>query len=512
MKKFLVLLGGIALVSAGTAFALDLPDALQIPGLTVSGEIYSGLQVNGGFYKDATTDDDETDPVVVQAYSDDIGDGTPFRAHLKLAFERDNIGAVTRFRYQPDGDKGKTLGKTLTDLNILVNKAFIYGNLLDGKAKVTVGKGLDAAWGLFFSNYSGDGEDQAHNPVTGNKFSSTNIANFDGKDGVQIQIMPIEGLNVGMFYGTGDLLGGAPITDGDNYDHRFVFGAKYSNDTFAVVASLYHNFNDADNPYYNGGQVYPGQPFPVDQFANFDAALPNASNLLIGAQLKNGALPIPLAIDLSIGFVNLGTQQINKYYSDANHSEGDGGDGLPEDLPEDLIYKDGKFNPYWAVSPKLSVVYKVDDKITAGLEIGDVRIADQYYYDESANEDGPNDADGKGTTDPTKAGMGQLFPITFTPYVSYAITEEITGQVNLNLIFNHGGTDVFGFGIKPKAEFSLGSGATFVVWDSITFYSASKVYDDTDYRAKHETFSDILGGKTNGFTTNTLQFDFVWKF
>ncbi|MDR1362421.1 MAG: hypothetical protein LBJ35_00005, partial [Spirochaetaceae bacterium] len=110
MKKFLVLCGGIAIASASAAFALDLPDALKIPGLSVTGDVRTGLRVDGGTFDDFGKDnafnpDGEESGAVdpyVYAYSDDIDDGTPFRAQLQLVWQRDNLGVKTRFRYRPD--------------------------------------------------------------------------------------------------------------------------------------------------------------------------------------------------------------------------------------------------------------------------------------------------------------------------------------------------------------------------------------------------------------------------
>jgi hypothetical protein len=484
MRKFLIMICGIAIISASAAFALELPDALQFPGLTVSGDVRTGLRVEGGTYDDFGEDGRYSqngnleagafDPDVY-AYSDDIDDGTPFRAQLVLQWERENLGVKTRFRYKPNGD----LGGRVDDLNTTVNKAFAWGSILDNKVKVTLGKGLDAGYGLFYSNFSG-----------GN--ASINITDFDGKDGVRLDVTPIEGLSIGAFYGSTDLFAKAKgdnsgtSYDEGNADRRFVVGAKYVTDSFKIVASLYHNFYDWDNPQDDGiyGNYWTAGYFSGDALDNLDKALPNTSNLLVGAQYATDAL----TIDLSMAFVNLGSMTYKKSVQ------------FPEDEEMTNEYKKGDYNPYWIWAPKISAAYAIDDKLTVALALTDIRIGDLYYY---------KDADAE---NPEDKGAGNLFPITINPSAAYAINDDITASLDLNFKINADATDQFGFGVKPAAEFSLGSGATFVVYDEITFWTKSK--DDAEFIAKHNAGPGYKDRAHNGVsgTSNTLQFDFVWTF
>jgi hypothetical protein len=481
MKKFLVLFVCVAALSAGGAFALDLPDAIKIPGLTVTGDVRTGLRVEGGTHLDA---DDETvfaDPVAY-AYSDDLDDGTPFRAQLQLVWERDKLGVKTRFRYRPDGNAN--LNGTLASLNNTVNKAFVYANLFDNKAKVSVGKSTDEAWGIPYSSFA-------------------NNTGLDGSDGVKLEVKPIEGLNVGAFYGTGNLFAKAykkgsdsAFTDKDDLDdknygfRRLVIGAKYSSDILTVTAAWGANVWELDNNDFLGST-------PNDDGVYFykdpTVAFRGTSNLLLGASFTPSA--IPLTINFAGEINGIGSKTPAKAYKDLNDAD------LP-DAQAQTLYNEGKFNPYWVFVPKLNGEFGVNDALTVGLTINDFYFADGYYTAESKADD------------PKDVGLGLLFPITFNPYVTYALNDDITLGADLNFKINTNGSDVFGFGIKPSAEFSLGSGAKFVVYDEITFYGKSKgVGDDleTEWAAEHSGAAGSAGGLANT-STNTLQFDFVWTF
>ncbi|MDR3355605.1 MAG: hypothetical protein LBO04_00245 [Spirochaetaceae bacterium] len=506
MKKISSLFVCLAVLLAGKAFALELPDALKIPGLTVTGDVRTGLRVEGATVDDtgenaafAAGRDTGAQNPAAYAYSDDLDDGTPFRAQLQLVWERDNLGVKTRFRYRPDNFDGPqapgasvtgggNLSGKLNNLNNTVNKAFVYGYLLDKKIKVSVGKGTDETWGLFYSSF-------ARND------SALNVTGWDGKDGVKIELTPIEGLNLGAFYGTANLFASAVKTNGPFLDQfeaarHFVVGAKYKSDKFSAVFATTHNFIETGYEHVlvgkdeSGNNVYADLSYISqngwDIKRNVDNPFPNTSNLLVGLQLK----PIePLQIDLSVAALNLGSKTVSDAYKD--------GDEIPG------AYKKGDYNPFWGIYPKLKVAYSVNEKLGIALAISDITFADSYYYD-------VNDA-----TDPEDKGQGNLFPITISPSVSYALTDDITAGAELSFKINNGGSDQFGFGVKPSAEFSLGSGATFVVYDELVFWAKSN--DDTEFWAKHPGISPQGGGHQGGNqgasgTTNTLQFDFVWTF
>jgi hypothetical protein len=499
MKKFLVLFVCAAALSAGSAFALDLPDAIKIPGLTVTGEVKTGLRVDGETYVDTETGDDgklkegdniATDPYVY-AYSDNIDDGTPFRARLTLVWTREKLGVKTQFQYAPD--KEGILNNRLAMLNNTVNKAFVYANLFDNKAKLSLGKGTDEVWNLPWSNFSND-------------------ASFDaGVNGVKLEVKPIDGLNIGAAYGTGKLFSnawnnkGTPgftdqtgIADVDEV-RKFIVGAEYKTDNLKVTLALLANIwgvNDKDfgldytaiDPDTGAGY------FQAELFRrNINNPFKGTSNLLIGASFTPIA---PLTVNFAGAITGLGAKTPAKAYDDENDVD---------NYYDDHLYKDGKFNPYWIFMPKLNGEFAVNDALSVGLTITDWYFADEFYNKKTGDDD------------VTENGQGLLFPITFNPYVAYVLNDDITAQLDLNLKINHNGSDRFGFGLKPSATFDLGSGATFVVYDEITFYGKSKAADDDDFKKDHAgaagaARSGVPGDTPYAYTTNILQFDFVWTF
>jgi hypothetical protein len=476
MKKFLVLFVGLAIL-AGSVCALDLPDALKIPGLVVTGNVRTGFRVSGGTWADyevngVKVDDsgDHHDPVAY-AYSDDPDNGAPLRAQLQLVWTRGNLGVKTRFRYQPNnGNLGNQLNETaLLGDAFFVNKAFVWGDVLNQKVRLTVGKEQDAAWGLFWSNLSGSDTDQ-----------------YDGKDGAKIEVKPIDGLNLGLFYGAGDIFQKAfqakdaegnnvPGYTTANTDPLLVAGAKYSTDNFGVTASLLHRFNFADETVYEGIQT-------------LDNAEPNTSNLLVGLKLSPSGLP--LTVNANLGVSSLGAM------TKEEHDDKD-----PEVNETATDYKGGDYNPYTFFYAKLNAEYGASDALSVGLTISDIQVGSQYYYDEG-------DAD-----DP---GLGRFFPITLSPYVNYAINDDVEVGGELSFKINKNGTDQFGFGLKPSATFQLGSGASFNVYDELVFYGASKYHadEDPDYRNKHPGIASTLLINQYGAsgTENTFHIEFGWSF
>lgn len=148
MKKAIALLLALALVG-GAVFAQE---------LKFSGYLDTGV---------AYFDDGVTDPVL-GLWGDDSGQNTRF--NLQAAVTNTNVGATARLRAQ--GDVGATANAT-----VFVNRAFVWATMLDGKVKTVVGKLGDYTWSSF----------------------GNDIGNFDTLTGFQVQVMPIPGLNAGVF-------------------------------------------------------------------------------------------------------------------------------------------------------------------------------------------------------------------------------------------------------------------------------------------------------------------------
>jgi hypothetical protein len=504
MKKTLVLAVCLAVLASGSVFALDLPDALKINGLSVNGTIQTGLRVEGATHHagNASLDADASaiETPRAFAYSDDIDNGAPFRAQLILQYAFENVGIYTRFRYQPGtGPNPDSTTNTMESFSPFqlgfINKAFIWGTVLDKKVRVSVGKGLNAAWGLFYSN-----------------FNPGQVGDFDGKDGVRIEIMPVTGLNVGVFYGSNDIFKNArtdrDFSDLSGRDSRFVLGVKYDQPRFGVVASWYHNFNNFEDDIvgklartYTGWTASKTTPTgtiysPSGNVRNIGQALQNTSDLLIGFKLKPTD-SLPLTVDLSVALANLGSMTFAKnVWDDADDPAGT--------VRKALHYKEGDFKPYWSMAPKLKVAYDINDSFSVSLGLTDMLIADLYYYTEN------NPADLK------DSGPGQLFPVTINIEPGYAINDNFSVAAELSFKINVGGGDQFGFGFKPGAEFNLGNGAKFVVYDELVFYSQSKFTktetSDLEWQGKHPGVERVLELDGTSGTANTLQFDFVWSF
>jgi hypothetical protein len=461
MKKFLVLFVGLAIL-AGSVSALDLPDALKIPGLVVTGDVATGFRVTGESWNSYNDVDGDTPDPVAFAYSSAIDDGTPFRAQLQLVWTRGNLGVKTRLRYRPDaaGD----LNDTLSDLNSTVNKAFVWGDLLDKKVRVTAGKGLDGAWGLFYSNFKTTGD-------------------YDGVDGVKVEVKPIDGLNLGVAYGA-DIFAKSwknswenGYTDAQAAEKRLVVGAKYSTPAFGLVASLYHNLKELDD-----GATYSVDAYDIPD-GDITGALPRTSNLIVGAKVTPPS--VPLTVNVSAAFKNLGSESLaeNKNITVTDNNG---------------YYKGGDYNPYWYGKLKANVEYGVNDALSIGVALSDIYFADGYYLGESKT-------DGTG-------GAGGLPPVSINPYVGYALNDDISLGGDLTFKINQGGSDQFAFAVQPTAEFSLGSGAKFTVFDELVFYGASPNADDAEWVGKHNgAVQKLFAGGASG-TANTFHIEFGWTF
>jgi hypothetical protein len=488
MKKFLVLFVGLAIL-AGSVCALDLPDALKIPGLDVSGNVRTGFRVTGYSTGKLEGSDGFTSTPKAKAYSDDPGDGNPLRAHLVLQWTKGNLGVKTRFRY----DANTRLGASnLVDLAGFVNKAFVWGDVFDKKVRVTVGKGSDAAW----ASPAGD-------------LSPSDTNNFDGdKDGLKVEVKPIDGLNLGVFYGTDNLFatGVSDHLNTDNLtgtdDRRFVAGAKYSSDRFAVAASWY--WNPTDTP-YGITSLSENTEFDPADYADLSSALPRTSNLQIGGQVK---ATDALTLNVNLGFTNLGADTLSE--------TANGGESITD------LYKKGDFSPYWFFFGKLAGDYAVSDALTVGLSVGDIVAGSQFFYAKGAVDE---------DDDPEEAGLGQFFPVTITPSVGYAINDDIELGGELGFKIHQNGSDQFGFKVKPIATFQLGSGAWFQVYDELTFYTESKyaresekyardrIEDPTavrpDYLYEHSGLvltDKILWKNGHSGSENTFHIEFGWSF
>lgn len=139
MKKLLVLLLALATVG-GFAFAQD-------PALTFSGYLYTGVE-----YSDAG----------LKLYNANTGNTT--RVRLNAAYTNGDFGV--NFRYQSSDFTAPTVGQAL-----------VWGKFFDGLLTVKAGKLNDYSWATSYYAWG----------------------NFDGQTGLQFNLKPVDGLQVGAF-------------------------------------------------------------------------------------------------------------------------------------------------------------------------------------------------------------------------------------------------------------------------------------------------------------------------
>jgi len=155
MKKLLAIL--LVLAFVGAAYAQD----VKFSGYADTGLLFTKVGSADG---------------MVTLFGDDSGQTT--RINLVASYTNENMGLVLRYRVQ---------GDVSGNLNPYLNRGYVWATMFDGMAKVLAGKLADYSWSSF-----------------GNDFG-----NLDTKSGVQVQIMPMAGLNFGFYIpatGTGALV------------------------------------------------------------------------------------------------------------------------------------------------------------------------------------------------------------------------------------------------------------------------------------------------------------------
>lgn len=148
MKKLLVLL--LALTMVGAAFA-----QVSFSGYLDTGFVYEKIGS-----ADAT----------LTLNGDDSGTTSRFNLNGSWKSEDGVVGAAFRFRTQGDFDAGSPV--------LFTRRAYVWGTMFDGMVKLVAGKLGDYTWATL-------------GPAA--------FGNIDGPTGVQFQVMPIEGLNLGFF-------------------------------------------------------------------------------------------------------------------------------------------------------------------------------------------------------------------------------------------------------------------------------------------------------------------------
>ncbi|GHU39565.1 hypothetical protein FACS1894190_04870 [Spirochaetia bacterium] len=535
MKKLLSFLLVSTVIAVGTMFALDLPDAVKIPGLSVSGDIHTGLRIDGeavdqptGWTQAGTAPGSKSQKEdvgewaattglrapTINMYSDDVDNGTGFRAQLVVTYAPGPIGIQTRFRF----DAGVNNLFAGGDWNNILNRAVIWGDLFakeDGSGslvRATLGKGMAGTWtSAWVFNTYGEGWD-----------------NFDGIDGLKVEVKPIKGLNAGLSIGGKDMVKNLINTAGGGSNqtppqaiHTLNIGAIYDHDLFkATLGFRYFT-------YYESNVTSKMQ---INRFDESAYAAGNTANLFVSGQLKPSE-SLPLSVTLFLGFTGLGStagvwkdEVIGNNNTGEKYYAGDQG-GAPG-----IAWKAGAregHNYYWAFLPRLDVNYTIAGKIKAGLKIDDWLIADGDY-----GVDIKTATDHNVTAKPENAYTyyGFAMPISIKPYVSYQITDALGAGLEFGFKINtydyskpliNQLITPFAFSLKPGVEFTLSKGAKFVVYDEVTFFAKVAKADTEKYHYRgfgtadytvDASGSQVPNGDLLGGVTNKLQFDFVWSF
>ena len=199
MKKALAIISAVALVGVA-AFAED------APALKLSGYVDTGIK--------AVSTDSKTASDTVQLWGDDSGSTTRF--DLNGTYTNGNAGVDFKLRTQ--------------DLTApAINHFEAWTLLADGKVKLVAGLLDTSAW-----KTEGDDGFTAENGT-----------------GIQVQIIPVAGLNVGVKFNTNSSKTETPT----QFFNELGFGGKYTTDLFNVAAG-YTLDSDVDDA--NAKTVYAG--------------------------------------------------------------------------------------------------------------------------------------------------------------------------------------------------------------------------------------------------------------
>ena len=194
MKKLFIIL--LVLAVAGGAFAQD---------LTWSGQLQTGVWFQGGDFPSGTP--------AVKADDDDSGHGV--EAKITALYDAGDWGLKFTPRVVADAvpDINDPMSKAI-DANLFADNAYGWINFLDKMINVKTGFINDAVWG----NAGQFGE------------------NYDAGLGVRLEVMPIDGLNVGAFFNYPD--GGSTAGKTKNFFGETAFGFKYTADVWNLSATL----------------------------------------------------------------------------------------------------------------------------------------------------------------------------------------------------------------------------------------------------------------------------------
>jgi hypothetical protein len=396
--------------------------------------------VNGIYGGEATTDDQGNpkaadDKVLFTPWNDD--EGAALRAQVQLDYVNENVGASIRLRSDLDRIDG-----TSKPFNTYVSHAYGWFGFLNNIVEVSAGLLNNGKWGTWTGFHIDD--------------------SLDNKNGVKLEIKPIEGLSFGI---NTVYLAGAGI-EADQVFNKGVYGVKFQiPDTFGIAAEFVgysDKYKDIWLKNIVGGYNY--MSLSVD---------PATGNPTVSFSSDTDYLD-------GLAETDFGTLFSAYFYG-------------VENLALDL---DGTF-----------ATYKSGDDVTSafGLSL-------QGLYTLNALKAGLKID--LGTASYSEDGNGfSFFDLVFIPKASYDITEWFTAglEIPIGIVDNLAGIGAvevkdwkggFQIGVKPKLSFTLGGGASVVVFYKLDVYTAGHL-------------TKVMGQSVKdpeALFTNTVQLDFIWTF
>jgi hypothetical protein len=423
----------LAALTAGMVWAQDEEEA---GGLKITGAVKTGFKAEAGKERGAEKD------LTFAPWSDDAK--KMFRADIQADYTTTNAGVSVRLRADDDILKEANvkyyvfspLGHAYGWFSFLNNIVEVSGGLLD-----------NAKWGTF---------------------TDFNIDNsLDNNQGVKLEIRPVTGLSFGV-----NLLNIPGRTKAEDAFNGTVIGAKYAIDPFGIAVAFIIN---------DEGKVL----FWTNNFAKSLKTPP--TNEQIEQQLIN-------TMGQSV-WDNLSQDQKDTYIAAAKASSGPSGlsqtdigilfSGYFYGVPNLKLDLDGTFAAYKKMSAfgiALQGIYNITEPFSVGARVRFGTIGDSDKKTSISELEIRPEA---GYIVNNWLGLKLQIPITI------AEMQSVDGKTPDNY---HSG---FGFGLKPKATFTISENAKFVLFYNLDFY-------DNVYGASKPS--------DNASVNHTVQFDFVWTF
>jgi hypothetical protein len=472
------LAAGAFAVDLGIAVPPETPPTVPVPGLTVTGEIKSGLQV-----KTAASGNDKGDTVVNQRNNDaDAG----FRGRLTLNYAAAWGGAKIRFQ----SDYGNNVA---ADSPLWLKAAYGWVNLLDRKIVVYGGAIDDDLWGL------GKLPINVFDPQLDAVYTSARIA-FNLVPGLSFgAVLPLATVgyndslaeaddnsaanktaNATSFNPYGEKTSAPTV---GNFFASPIFGALYKSDIFSATAAI-RLYSAIDSKEYGGNknitsEKYATQPGWVDAIAGIAVHPIDPLHIVVDARFDTRKLKGEDYIKWVIkSGARLGAEESNNKVG------------------------------YVRIGPK---VQYAAGPITAHLQ-GDIII-----QNESPDSDGKIDdkvvtafdyALGGGSVPVPVESLGDNI-IAFRVGGDYKITSAINAYLQIgsdNVSWFAGDKDSPGAGlyIKPGIKFTFGT-TTIEIFDKVNRLGAA------DLKAKAATATALAVGERSP-VANEIQIDFNWSF